>query len=134
MTTANDLADLLVAAGIGTKYTNIFPDSPMPLSPDVCISITPSGGKTAPNHCDLERPVYMVAVRGVASSGVAKMCDDIRDALLKNGSGSRRHDETINGTYYLSIEDHGGGWNIYQPPDDSERIYRSRTFYIVKRF
>lgn len=133
MTTSEDLAELLENAGIGTIKTDIFPDTPMPDSPHFCVTLNEQGGKPTWEHCNIEQPVIIIAVRHLSAPGLTNVCKLIRNALLKNDSGERRHDFTINSTRYLLIDDHGGGWNTYKV-DESNRIYRSRTFICTKGF
>jgi len=133
MTTSYDFAELLQEASIGTIYTDIFPDSRMPDIPNKCITVNESGGSPTEPYCNLEYPTVIILVREVSTSALMSICKDIRNALLKNDSGERRHDFTKNSTRYLLVDDHGGGWSPFVRSGD-DRLYRSRTFRAMKGF
>ncbi|MEA4884259.1 MAG: minor capsid protein [Clostridia bacterium] len=128
---SKDIADLLVAAGVGTRTTTAdwrIAQGSMPAAPDRCITVYDTGGFSPDPKWRVDRPTVMVHVRGRPVDteypiAWAKALT-VRDALAALPS------QGINGTQYDGIWAQGD--IIPLGPDENGRPVFSCNFHLLR--
>lgn len=82
---SDDIVDILAQAKIGTLGQDLFVAPPIPVSPDLCMSVWDTGSSNEPdsNYLDYRYPTFQVRIRGRKNNRkeAAVLCQRIRDCL-----------------------------------------------------
>jgi len=124
-----DIADLLVAAGLGTLGTNLFHPAFGPDDLDVQTMIGSSGGMDAIPSLSYEQPNFQVMCRGEREGDAMDVYTTIR-TIFEYLNNKDRDGEVINGTTYLGFHPKGNVASLGM--DEHKRYVYTMNFYTFR--